>query len=294
MKILLTGKNGQVGFELRRSLALLGEVLAVDVGECDLCDHAAIRQVVRSFCPHVIVNPAAYTAVDQAERESALAQAINVAAPELLAQEAERLGAMMVFYSTDYVFDGNKEGSYTEVDLPAPQNVYGITKRAGECAVQNGCARHIILRTSWVVGVHGNNFAKTILKLATERDELRVVADQFGAPTSAALLADVTAYLLRQASCNPDSFPYGLYHAAAAGVTNWHEYACHLVNRARAAGRPMRLSAEAIRPVATADYPAPARRPANSRLDTAKLRDTFGLHLPDWQAGVDHILDQIL
>lgn len=295
MKILLTGKHGQVGFELRRALALLGEVHAIDVDDCNLSDQSAIRQVVQAYQPDVIVNPAAYTAVDKAESEPALADAINARAPGVFAEEAERLGALLVHFSTDYVFDGSKPGAYVESDTPNPQSVYGATKLAGEQAVQAACSRHLILRTSWVVGAHGGNFAKTMLRLAAERESLNVVADQFGAPTSAAQLADLCAHLVRQASRNgAASFPYGVYHAVAGGETNWHEYACYVIERARAAGRNLRVAPDAVRPITTADYPTPAKRPANSRLSTGKLSETFSLALPHWQNGVDHILDQIL
>jgi dTDP-4-dehydrorhamnose reductase len=294
MKILLTGKNGQLGFELRRALAVLGEVHAVGSVDCDLRDEQALRQLVRDHQPAVIVNPAAYTAVDQAESDAATAAAVNVRAAEVLAEEAERLGAMLVHYSTDYVFDGDRDGAYTEADLPNPQGVYGATKLAGENAVRSACSRHLVVRTSWVVGVHGGNFAKTMLRLAQERDELKVVADQHGAPTSAALLADVTAHLVAQAGRQPAVFPYGLYHLAAGGETNWHEYACYVIERARAMGMPIRVAADAIAPIPSAEYPTPAKRPANSRLDTTKLRTTFGLHLPAWRDGIDHILEQLL
>ena len=294
MKILLTGKNGQVGFELRRSLSVLGEVHALDSAGCDLRDEAAIRRVVQAVRPDVIVNPAAYTAVDKAESDVPTAEAVNMRAAAVLAEEAELLGALMIHFSTDYVFDGTKDGSYTEADLPNPQSVYGASKLAGEQAVQRACSRYLVLRTSWVVGAHGGNFAKTMLRLAEERDTLNVVADQFGAPTSAALLADVTAHLVRQASREAAKFPYGLYHAVAGGVASWHEYASYVIERARASGRPIRVPAGAIGAISTADYPTPARRPANSRLDTSKLQATFGLHLPHWQEGVDHILHQIL
>lgn len=295
VRILLTGKNGQVGFELRRSLALLGDVYATGVSDCDLRDETAIRRIVQAYRPDVIVNPAAYTAVDKAESESALAVAINAHAPAVFAEEAQRLGALLVQFSTDYVFDGTKDGVYTEADAPNPQSVYGASKLAGERAVQLACERHLILRTSWVVGAHGSNFAKTMLRLAAERDTLNVVADQFGAPTSAALLADLTAHLVRQAvTSRTTEFSYGLYHAVASGLTNWHEYACHVIERARAAGRPIRVAPEAVHPIAAANYPTPAKRPANSRLDTTKLREASGLHLPDWREGLDHILDQIL
>jgi dTDP-4-dehydrorhamnose reductase len=295
MKILLTGKNGQVGFELRRALAPLGEIVAVDMAECDLSNADAVRTLVREVAPQVIVNPAAYTAVDKAETDQATAHAVNAVAPGVFGKEAKKLGALVVHYSTDYVFDGTKQGVYTEDDAPNPQSVYGKTKLAGENALRDSGADFLILRTSWVVGAHGGNFAKTMLRLAAERDALSVVADQFGSPTSAALLADLTAHLVRQASrANAADFPYGVYHTVAGGETNWHEYACYVIERARKAGRPIRVAPENIRPIATADYPTPAKRPANSRLDTSKLRDTFGLRLPDWREGLDHILDQIL
>lgn len=295
MKILLTGKNGQVGFELRRALAPLGEIVAVDMAECDLSNADAIRSLVREVAPQVIVNPAAYTAVDKAETDQATANAVNAVAPGVFGQEAKKLGALVVHYSTDYVFDGTKPGVYTEDDAPNPQSVYGKTKLAGENALRDSGADFLILRTSWVVGAHGGNFAKTMLRLATERDVLSVVADQFGSPTSAALLADVTAHLVRQANqANAADFPYGVYHTVAGGETTWHEYACYVIERARKAGRPIRVVPENIRPIATADYPTPAKRPANSRLDTSKLRETFGLRLLDWREGLDHILDQIL
>ncbi|MEN9760298.1 MAG: hypothetical protein RI906_124 [Pseudomonadota bacterium] len=294
MRLLLTGKNGQVGFELQRALAVLGEVIAIDSEDCDLADEAAIRRVVRTIRPDVIVNPAAFTAVDKAESEQALAQAINAQAPGVLAEEAKALGALLVHYSTDYVFDGTKLCAYLESDTPNPSSVYGATKLAGERVIAAAGCRHLILRTSWVVGVHGGNFAKTMLRLASERDALSVVADQFGAPTSAALLADLTAHLVREAQRTPAEFPYGLYHAVAAGETNWHGYACHVIERARVAGKTIRVAPDAIKAITTSDYPTPAKRPANSRLDTSLLRETFGLQLPDWKMGIDHILDQIL
>lgn len=294
MKILLTGKDGQLGFELRRALAPLGVVTAVDHTECDLADAAAIRELVHRLQPDVIVNPAAYTAVDKAETETAQAHAVNAVAPGILGEAAAALKALVVHYSTDYVFDGTHEGFYKESDAPNPQSVYGATKLAGEQALQASGARHLIFRTSWVVGAHGGNFAKTMLRLAAERAELKVVADQFGSPTSAALLADVTAHAIREATGKWQGiFPYGVYHLAAGGVTNWHEYACYVIERARAAGVPLAVPPGAVRPIRTQDYPTPARRPANSRLDTTKLRQTFGLTLPDWRDGLDHILEQL-
>ena len=294
MKILLTGKNGQVGFELQRSLAPLGEIVAVDHADCDLSNPEAIRRLVRQTRPDIIVNPAAYTAVDKAEAEPELAAAVNTTAPGILAEEAALLGALLVHYSTDYVFDGAMAGAYRETDATNPQSVYGRTKRDGEVAVRHANAHHLILRTSWVVGAHGGNFAKTMLKLAAERDSLKVVADQWGAPTSAALLADITAHLVRQYHNAPEAFPYGTYHCVAGGETNWCDYARFVIGEAIRAGRPMKVAPEAIHAITTADYPTPARRPANSRLDTMHLKTTFGLALPHWQQGVRHILEQIL
>lgn len=295
MRILLTGKHGQVGFELQRALAPLGEVHAVDYSECDLVDTSAIAALVRSVKPDLIVNPAAYTAVDKAESETDLAHAVNAVAPGVFGEEAAKLDAWVVHYSTDYVFDGTKPGAYTEDDLANPQSVYGRTKRDGEIALQASGVRHMILRTSWVVGAHGNNFAKTILRLARDRESLNVVADQYGVPTSAALLADVTAQLIRQRQREGDkNFPFGLYHLVAGGETNWCDYARFVVSEALAAGKPLKLSPDAIRPIPTSEYPTAAKRPSNSRLDTSKLRRIFGLELPNWQSGVQHILQQIL
>jgi len=295
MKILLTGKYGQVGFELRSALAPLGEIVAVDHHECDLADPAAIRRLVAEVAPQIIVNPAAYIAVDKAESEPELAQAINATAPGILGQEAKKLGALVVHYSTDYVFDGTKAGAYTEDDTPNPQSVYGKTKLAGEQALQQSGADHLIFRTSWVFGAHGGNFAKTMLRLAAERDALKIVADQHGAPTSAALLADVTAQAIgRYQREGRASFPFGLYHLVAGGLTTWHAYAQTVVRAAEAAGKPLKVKADDIAPIATTDYPLPAPRPANSHLDTRRLQATFGLRLPDWQRGLEHVLQQIL
>ena len=294
MKLLLTGKNGQLGFELQRALSELGEVIAWDVADCDLRDEAAVRRLVREVRPDVIVNPAAYTAVDQAERDVDAAQAVNARAPAVLAEEAQTLGALMVHYSTDYVFDGTLTRPYLESDAPAPISVYGASKLAGEQGVGAHCERHLTLRTSWVVGAHGGNFVKTMLRLAQERDHLSVVSDQHGAPTSASWLADLSVHLVRQAQRESKHFPYGLYHATASGVTDWHAYACHVIERARAAGRPIRVAPEAIQPITSAQYPTAARRPLNSRLDTGLLQATFGWHPPDWKIGVDHILNQLL
>ena len=295
MKIRLTGKNGQLGFELQRALAPLGEIHAVDAKDCDLADADAVRDLVRRIAPDVIVNPAAYTAVDRAESDEATAHAVNAVAPAILAEEGAKLGALMLHYSTDYVFDGMKQGAYTEADVPAPQSVYGRTKFAGEQGVAAANPRHLVLRTSWVVGAHGGNFAKTMLRLAGERDRLTVVADQFGAPTPAALLADLSAHLVREhARSRGADFPYGTYHVAAAGETSWHGYAQFVIGEALAAGTALKTTVDAVAPLTTEQYPTPARRPLNSRLDTTRFRTAFGLVLPPWQEGVRHVLQQIL
>jgi dTDP-4-dehydrorhamnose reductase len=286
LKILVTGKNGQVGFELQRALAPLGEIVAVDRAECDLANAAAVRELVRRI--------AAYTAVDKAESDQAGALAVNALAPGVLGEEAARLGAFLVHYSTDYVFNGTKDGAYAETDQPDPQSVYGSTKLAGERALAEANPRHLILRTSWVVGEHGGNFAKTMLRLAAERDQLSVVADQFGAPTSAALLADLTAQLIRQHQREgAETFPYGTYHVSAAGETNWCDYARFVIGEALASGKVLKAPPEAVMPLTTSQYPTPAKRPANSKLDTSRFRSTFGLRLPPWQEGVRHVLQQI-
>jgi dTDP-4-dehydrorhamnose reductase len=298
MKLLLTGKNGQLGFELQRALAPLGELIAVDAIDCDLADTAAIQTLLEREQPAVIVNPAAYTAVDRAESEPELAAAVNTEAPRQFGAWAATSGALVLHYSTDYVFDGAKAGPYVEEDATAPLGVYGLTKRDGESALRQTCPRHLILRTSWVVGARGANFAKTMLRLAAERDSLRVVNDQWGAPTSAALLADLTAHLVRQWAnqerSSGDSFPYGTYHVANAGETNWYDYARFVLAAAHQAGRSLRITSDQIEAITTADYPTPAARPANSRLDCRRFRDTFGLHLPPWQQSLRHLLAQIL
>ena len=294
-RILLTGKNGQVGFELQRALAPLGEVIAVGTADCDLSDANAIRGLMQRVQPQLVVNPAAYTAVDKAESDADKARAVNAVAPGVLGEEASRLGASVIHYSTDYVYDGSKDGLYTESDPVSPQSVYGQTKLDGERALQAVTPRHVILRTSWVVGAHGGNFAKTMLRLAGDRDELKVVADQFGAPTSASLIADVTAHIARQMLRDgADGFPFGVYHLAAAGETSWHAYAQYVIGEAIGIGKALKAAPERVLPIPASSYPTPARRPQNSRLDTHKLRQTFGLHLPHWQEGVKHILQQIL
>lgn len=295
MKFLLTGKNGQVGFELQRALAPLGEVVAVDRSACDLADPDAIRALIAGLRPDVIVNPAAYTAVDRAESDETAARAINAIAPGVIGEAARAIGAVVVHYSTDYVFDGTGEGAYRESDTPNPQSVYGRTKLAGEQALQASGADHLIFRTSWVFGAHGGNFAKTMLRLASERDVLKVVADQYGAPTPAALLADATAQVLgRLQREGRNGFPFGLYHLVADGVTTWHAYAQAVVSAAAAAGKPLKIAAADIEAIPTSAYPVPAPRPANSRLNTDQFRQAFGLRLPPWEEGLAHVLQQLL
>lgn len=294
MKILLTGKNGQVGFELCRTLAVLGEVRAVGSKDCDFRDEQAIRNLARAWQPDVIVNPAAYTAVDKAEVDQDAAEAVNTRAVAVLAEEAEQLGALLVHFSTDYVFDGEKHEPYIETDPTNPQSVYGMTKLAGEVAAQQHCSRVVILRTSWVVGAHGGNFLKTMLRLAGERDTLNVVSDQYGAPTSAALLAEITATVVERIATDKAENLFGVYHATAGGVTNWHSYACHVIERARTAGHVIRVAPNAIVPVPAVSYVTPAKRPTNSQLNTDKLRAHFGIQLPHWEEGVNAILDKIL
>ena len=298
MKILLFGKGGQVGWELQRSLAVLGEVVALDFGSVGLCgnfaDLAGLAATIRQVAPDVIVNAAAHTAVDKAESEPDLARTLNALAPGVLADEAQRLGAWLVHYSTDYVFDGSGNTPWRETDATGPLSVYGQTKLDGEQAVAR-CTRHLIFRTSWVFAARGGNFAKTMLRLAREREQLSVIADQFGAPTGAELLADVTAHALRSVLSEPESSRLaGLYHLVAAGETSWHGFACHVLERAQARGQTLKAGPANVLAIGTADYPTPAKRPFNSRLDTTRLRTAFGLHLPDWRIGVDRMLDEIL
>ncbi|MBN8448992.1 dTDP-4-dehydrorhamnose reductase [Accumulibacter sp.] len=296
MRILLFGKRGQVGWELQRSLAPLGQIVALDCeGQGNLCgdftDLAGLVACVRAVAPDVIVNAAAHTAVDKAESEPELARTINALAPGILAEEADRLGAWLVHYSTDYVFDGSGDTPWRESDPTGPLGVYGKTKLAGEQAVAR-CHRHLLFRTSWVYAARGNNFARTMLRLACERERLQVVADQIGAPTGADLIADVTAHALRSVCQRSDLA--GLYHLVAGGETSWHGYARHVIEHARQAGRAIRVAAAAIEGVPSSAYPLPAPRPHNSRLDTGKLQAAFGLSLPAWQIGVDRMLAEVL
>ncbi|CAH0343180.1 dTDP-4-dehydrorhamnose reductase [Rhizobium sp. CECT 9324] len=292
-RILLIGKRGQVGWELQRALLPLGTVYAPDRSECDLANTQSIRAVVDKVKPQFIVNAAAYTAVDAAEHDADRAFIVNAIAPGLLAQEAGRHGALVIHYSTDYVFDGHAAGFHNEQSVTSPKSVYGSSKLAGEVAIRESGAAYVIFRTSWVFGFWGNNFLKTILRLATERDELRVVVDQIGAPTSAALIADVTAHTIRELVNGRKSFSSGIFHLAAAGETSWYEYAQYILEAARAAGRPLRLHPQALIPISSVEYPTPAVRPLNSRLDTSKLRTSFGVHLPHWTIPINHVMQQV-
>lgn len=294
MKILLLGKSGQLGWELQRALAPLGDLIALDrKGEGGLCgdlsDLEGLRLTVRALQPEVIVNAAAYTAVDKAESEPELADLINAQAPTLLAEEVRKLGGWLVHYSTDYVFDGSGTKPWQETDAVAPLNRYGQSKLLGEQAIQQSGCKHLIFRTSWVYGTHGNNFGKTMLRLAREREQLKVIDDQVGAPTGAELLADVAAHALRSAIDHPRLA--GLYHLAAAGEASWCDYARFVIEQARASGE--RLAVQSIGAIPTSAYPTPAKRPHNSRLDTRKLRESFSLHLPHWQDGVSRMLKEV-
>ncbi|WLI88026.1 dTDP-4-dehydrorhamnose reductase [Massilia sp. R2A-15] len=282
MKILLTGKNGQVGYELERSLQALGEVVAVDRSQMDLSDLRQVREVIRAVRPHLIVNPAAYTAVDRAESEPALALRINGEAPAVMADEAKKLGAGIIHYSTDYVFDGTKETAYVETDATCPINAYGATKLAGEQAIQAAGVPHLILRTSWVYGMRGKNFLLTVMRLAGERDELRIVADQFGSPTWCRTVADTTAQLVARLDARSGVVEAmagelgGIYHLTASGRTSWHGFTEEIVRHASIARKP-RVTA-----IRTEEYPLPAKRPRNSELSGERLR-SLNLHMPHWQ-----------
>ena len=298
MKILLFGSNGQVGWQLRRSLAVLGEVIALDRGSRPLCgdlrDAAGVAASVAAVAPDVVVNAAAYTAVDRAEDEQDLAFAVNAAAAEALASAAAKQGAWLVHYSTDYVYDGGGERPWRETDATGPLGVYGRSKLAGDEAVARATPKHLVLRTSWVFDSWGQNFAKSILKAASARDELTVVADQWGAPTRAALIADVTAHALRVLAASSQAERMaGVYHLASSGFTHWHGYAQLLLEEAAVRGWPLRATAERVKPIASSEYPTRARRPQNSRLDTTRLRETFGLTLPPWQDGVRAVVAEL-
>ncbi|ELY4482807.1 dTDP-4-dehydrorhamnose reductase [Cronobacter turicensis] len=292
MNILLFGKSGQVGWELQRALAPLGHVIALDFNSEDYCgdfsNPEGVAETVRRIKPDVIVNAAAHTAVDKAEAERDFAQLLNATSVEAIAREAAKTNAWVIHYSTDYVFPGTGETPWCESDATAPLNVYGETKLAGERAVQNFCLNHLIFRTSWVYAGKGNNFAKTMLRLAKERESLSVINDQYGAPTGAELLADCTAHAIRVALAKPEVA--GLYHLVASGVTTWYDFAALVFDEARKAGITLKLTD--LQPVPTSAYPTPARRPQNSRLNTLKFQQQFGLVLPQWDMGVKRMLEE--
>jgi dTDP-4-dehydrorhamnose reductase len=297
MRLLLLGKNGQVGWELQRALAPLGELVALDFDSpgaltADFSRPEQIAETVRAVAPDIIVNAAAHTAVDKCESEPDLARAINAAAPAVLAREAAARGAWLVHYSTDYVFDGSGSKPWREGDATGPLNVYGQTKLEGELAIRASGCKHLILRTSWVYAARGNNFAKTMLRLAQERERLLVIDDQIGAPTGADLLADVTAHALRAAL--GDATLGGTYHATASGQTSWHAYACHVIALARGAGKSILVAPDAIEAVASSAFVTAAKRPHNSRMDSSKLMAAFGLSLPRWEIGVERMLAEML
>ena len=297
-RVLLLGANGQLGFTLGSALKALGEVKALNRSEADFSNAFALREtlllVIKKFQPHVIVNAAAYTAVDKAQTEQTIALQVNAQSVGILAELAQSVNAVLVHYSTDYVFDGAGDRPWLESDQTNPLSVYGQSKWLGECAVRQHCCKHLIFRASWVVGVHGNNFLKTMLRLASERDGLRVVADQVGAPTSSDLLAKVTVNLLHTMSpVAKDDARFGTYHLAASGETTWHAYAQYVIAGAFKRGAHVTCKPESIEPIPTHAYPLPAPRPANSRLNTEKIRSTFGVELPAWQLGVDAILDAL-
>lgn len=295
MKILLLGKDGQVGWELQRALAPLGELLAYGRSEADFAEPTSLRALVRDVAPDVIVNAAAYTAVDKAESDQPAAHACNAVAPGVLAEEAAALGAWLVHYSTDYVFDGSKEGAWVETDIVNPLSVYGRTKFEGEERIRASGARHLILRTSWVFAARGGNFAKTMLRLAKERETLSVVADQHGAPTGAELLADATALALhRIAVLGADARRLsGTYHVAASGSTTWNAYARHVLTQAQAHGAVLKVAPDSVQPIATSAFPTPAMRPENSRLDCSKFCASFGMVLPDWRYHVNRMIAEL-
>jgi dTDP-4-dehydrorhamnose reductase len=296
MKILLFGKNGQVGWELQRSLAPLGELIALSRNSTELCgdltDLDGIAKTVRTVVPDVVVNAAAYTAVDKAESEAELAYHINTRAPDVLAKEAKRSNAWLIHYSTDYVFDGSDNRPWVETDPPSPLNVYGKSKFEGEQLINASDCHHLILRTSWVYAAYGNNFIKTMLRLAQERDRLSIIDDQIGAPTGADLLADITAHIIRTSLNQPELS--GLYHLVASGETSWHGYASLVFDFAKKKKIPLKIHPENITPISSNAFSTPAKRPLNSRLNIHKLQNTFNLNLPCWQTGVTRILEEIL
>jgi len=296
MKILLFGKNGQVGWELQRSLAPLGELIALSSASQELCGDLTrlddVRQTIKSISPDVIVNASAYTAVDKAESDVENAEVLNAHAPAMLAEQAKACNACLIHYSTDYVFNGKNSDSYSETDQPDPVNIYGKTKLQGENnIIASGC-NHLIFRTSWVFGTHGNNFIKTILRLSQQRDKLSIVNDQIGSPTGAELIADVTAHALHTLKSQPEVS--GLYHLTAQGHTSWYEFANFILRHTEQHYTYFTKQSCQLTAIPSIDYPLPAKRPLNSRLTTTKLEQIFDLNLPNWKNGVLRVIDEIL
>jgi dTDP-4-dehydrorhamnose reductase len=291
--ILVLGKNGQVGQALQDVLTSKVNLHAFDSKEADLTDERKLRQLIQDIKPQVIINAAAYTAVDRAESEEALAFKINARGPKVIGEEATTIGAAVIHFSSDYVFDGTKDGAYVETDKTNPLSVYAASKLEGERLLMKACARSVILRTSWVVSHHGGNFLKTMLKLAHERDVLRVVADQHGVPTAANLLAEMSKMLIEKLSADLEHFPFGIYHLAPTGETTWFDYAKFVIGEAMKRGDTFKLTLDNINAIKTEEYPLPAKRPQNSRLDTTHFRTTFGVTLPSWESGILAIMDEL-
>ncbi|KPJ90135.1 MAG: dTDP-4-dehydrorhamnose reductase [Gammaproteobacteria bacterium SG8_11] len=296
MRIMLTGANGQVGWELSRSLMPLGEVIALNRGQCDLSHLESIPSIVREIKPDVIVNAAAYTAVDKAEEEEELATIINGASVGVLAEEAKKRNALLLHYSTDYVFDGTKAEPYTEDDIPTPINAYGRSKLIGERAIQQAGCDHLILRATWVYAARGKNFLKTVLRLAQEREELRIVADQYGAPTWARNIADITTHVLAisQRERKTGEFTPGTYHLCASGKTTWHGFSSAIIERARQVAPVGMIKANRVLPITTEEYPLLAQRPKNSQMNSSTLTATFGVSMPEWHQAMELCVDEVL
>lgn len=285
IRILLTGKNGQVGWELQRTLAVLGEVISVDHAAMNLANPDSIRSTIGDIKPNLIINTAAYTAVDKAESEPVIAMKINGDAPGIIAEEAKRLGAAIIHYSTDYVFDGNKTSAYTETDTPNPISVYGKTKLAGEQSIAAVGVSHLIIRTSWIYSLRGDNFLLTVKKLAKERSELKIVSDQIGAPTWARTIAEATAFTIARLRNQLSDIPSGIYHMTSAGSTSWYGFTKAILEKLDDHHFPK------VKAITTGDYPTPAKRPANSTLSTEKISETFGIALPHWEQGLELCID---
>lgn len=293
-RIVLLGAHGQVGHELQRALACVGELHSLTRAQLDICDSVALRQTLRDLAPDIVVNATAWTAVDKAESEVDAAFAVNATAPQVMAETCAVLGAVLVHYSTDYVFDGQHSTPYRESDSPAPQSVYGRSKLAGEQAILASGAKALIFRTSWVYGDFGGNFVRTILRLARERKTLSVVADQIGAPTAASLIADVTAAVLRQLWQCPEQAAWGVFHLTASGAVSWHTFACEIVRLAQQQGASLALDAAAIAAIPSSEYPVPAPRPANSRLDCQRLQQHYSIYLPSWSHALPAVVHSLL